>query len=349
MMLPGNVIISDSLSSDLQRFLDQSNFTQVAILVDENTRKHCLPLLSKSLNDLLVVEIPSGEHHKNIDSCNLIWESLLKTNLDRNSLLINLGGGVICDLGGFCASTYKRGIEFINIPTTLLAQVDASIGGKTGFNFNGLKNQVGVFSEPIATIINYAFLETLPEREIKSGFAEVIKHAIIADANHFYELETFDFNQADWNSIIPTSINIKNQIVTKDPFEEDLRKSLNFGHSIGHALESFLLQQGSAITHGEAIAAGMVCESFISSQKLNLAAEVQARINNLIIRHFPMLGIPKESHEGIIQLILGDKKNRLGNILMSLIPNLGNVEVNVQVTHEEIEASLSYYVTLKRN
>ena len=226
--------------------LDVSQYSKIGILVDENTKEFCLPLLSE-IKKSVIIEIKSGEENKNIDSCNLIWEALTKNCFDRNSLLINLGGGVIGDMGGFCASTYKRGIEFIQIPTSLLAMVDASVGGKLGVDFNGLKNQVGLFSNPKSVIINPKFLETLPEDELRSGFAEVVKHALIVDKNLWNHLKNNPFQDLYWEEIIESSVQIKNKIVMSDPKEKGERKKLNFGHTFGHAIESYYLECGRQV------------------------------------------------------------------------------------------------------
>ena len=220
--------------------LDISGYSKVAILVDENTKRDCLPKLPQFENPI-IIEIKSGEENKNINTCNFIWEQLTAQHFDRNSLLINLGGGVIGDMGGFAASTYKRGIDFIQIPTTLLAMVDASVGGKLGVDFNGLKNQIGLFNNPESVLIFPEFLETLPENQLKSGFAEVVKHALISDKNLWEELTSTTFDKLNWEAIILTSIQIKNNIILSDPFEKGNRKKLNFGHTFGHAVESYYL------------------------------------------------------------------------------------------------------------
>ena len=237
--------------------LDISTYSKVAILVDENTKRDCLYKLPKIENPL-IIEIKSGEEYKNISTCNFIWEQLTINNFDRNSLLINLGGGVIGDMGGFCAVTYKRGLEFIHIPTTLLAMVDASVGGKLGIDFKGFKNQIGLFHNPKAVLISTEFLDTLDESELKSGFAEVIKHALILDNPLWLKLKNTTFTDLDWEDIINHSVQIKNKIILEDPFEKGERKKLNFGHTFGHAIESYYLEKGTPISHGEAIFMGMI-------------------------------------------------------------------------------------------
>ena len=260
-------IISDNYSTwpgeNLRSKLDFSGYSKVAILVDENTKRDCLPKLPKIENSI-IIEVTSGEINKNISSCNYIWEQLSEHNFDRDSLLINLGGGVIGDMGGFAASTYKRGIDFIQVPTTLLAMVDASVGGKLGVDLNGLKNQIGVFNNPESVLILPEFLETLPENQLKSGFGEVIKHALISDKNLWQEIISIPFNEMNWEKIIETSINIKNKIVLSDPYEKGERKKLNFGHTFGHAVETYYLEKGTPILHGEAVLMGILLELELS-------------------------------------------------------------------------------------
>jgi 3-dehydroquinate synthase len=227
--------------------LDVSCYSRVAILVDENTKRDCLSLLPK-INNSIIIEVTAGEEKKNISSCNVVWDKLSLNNFDRDSVLINLGGGLIGDIGGFCAASYKRGIDFIQIPTTLLGMVDASIGGKLGFNFNGLKNQIGLFSNPKSVIINPIFLKTLSQNQLQSGFAEVIKHALIKNKKHWELLSNSSFKNLDWKHIIEISIQIKNTIVKSDPLEKNNRKKLNFGHTYGHAIESYYLEQKNSYT-----------------------------------------------------------------------------------------------------
>ena len=244
---------------------DFSSYNQLAVLVDENTKRCCLPVFLKATNiDAILIEIPSGEEHKNLENCQLIWNELSTHHFDRNSLLINLGGGVIGDMGGFAASTYKRGIDFIQIPTSLLAMADASIGGKLGIDFAYLKNQIGLFNNPKAVLINPFFLNSLPKNQLLSGFAEVVKHALITDKYFWKEIKKTPLEKMNWKSIIYQSLMIKNDIVTQDPLEKGERKKLNFGHTFGHAIESFYLEQGKPILHGEAISLGMILESNLS-------------------------------------------------------------------------------------
>ena len=297
--------------------LDISTYSQVAILVDENTKRDCLHKLPK-IENALVIEIKSGEEYKNISTCNFIWEQLTINNFDRNSLLINLGGGVIGDMGGFCASTYKRGLDFIHIPTTLLAMVDASVGGKLGIDFKGLKNQIGLFNNPNSVLISSEFLETLVENELKSGFAEVVKHALISDSSLWVKLKNLPFTDLDWEDIIDTSVQIKNKIVLADPFEKGERKKLNFGHTFGHAIESYYLEKGTPISHGEAVFMGMILETEIS----DLSETKKNEIKNYILSNFALPYTPKKSN--LHKFLINDKKNQDGRINFTLLSEIGN-------------------------
>ena len=302
--------------NSLSKF-DISTYSKVAILVDENTKRDCLHKLPK-IENALIIEIKSGEEYKNISTCNFIWEQLTINNFDRNSLLINLGGGVIGDMGGFCAATYKRGLDFIHIPTTLLAMVDASVGGKLGIDFKGLKNQIGLFNNPKSVLISSEFLETLAESELKSGFAEVVKHALISDSSLWVKLKNLPFTDLDWEDIIDTSVQIKNKIVLADPFEKGERKKLNFGHTFGHAIESYYLEKGTPISHGEAVFMGMILETEIS----DLSETKKNEIKNYILSNFALPYTPKKSN--LHKFLINDKKNQDGRINFTLLSEIGN-------------------------
>ena len=309
--------------------LDISNYSQVAILVDENTKRDCLSKLPQ-IENALIIEIKSGEEYKNISTCSFIWEQLTINNFDRNALLINLGGGVIGDMGGFCAATYKRGLEFIHIPTTLLAMVDASVGGKLGIDFKGFKNQIGLFNNPKAVLISPEFLETLAENELKSGFAEVVKHALISDNSLWVKLKNTPFNELDWESIINTSVQIKNKIVLADPFEKGERKKLNFGHTFGHAIESYYLEKGTPISHGEAVFMGMILETEIS----DLSETNKNEIKNYILSNFALPYTPKKS--SLHKFLINDKKNQDGKINFTLLNGIGNCSLDNLFSLDEL-------------
>jgi 3-dehydroquinate synthase len=335
----------------LAKTLKQSKYSSLFILVDENSLKHCLPVLVTNIPKLLeaeVIELESGEKNKNIEVCTQVWSALSELGADRNSLLINLGGGVITDLGGFVASTFKRGIDFINIPTTLLAQVDASVGGKTGIDLGSLKNEVGVFAEPRELYIWTGFLKTLPKRELIAGFAEMLKHGLVADVSYWKMCADVNLNIIeDLEDLIARSISIKADIVTRDPHESGERKKLNFGHTIGHALESFVMEQEQrTLLHGEAIALGMICESWLSTRVCGLPMEEQEEIVRNISRYFPLQSLnPMDDHR-LLELMRHDKKNVKGEIRMVLLKSIGLCYTGKSVTAEQIIAALNYYRSL---
>ena len=314
----------DSLSK-----LDILSYSKVAILVDENTKRDCLHKLPK-IDSHVIIEVKSGEHNKTISTCNYIWEKLTENQFDKNSLLINLGGGVIGDMGGFCASTFKRGIHFIQIPTTLLSMVDASIGGKLAIDFKNFKNQIGLFNNPKTVLIYPEFLDTLPKNILKSGFSEVVKHALIADRDLWNNISSKRFEDLDWLKIITTSVSIKNNIVLSDPYEIDMRKKLNFGHTYGHAIESFYLKKGTPVLHGEAVFAGMILETQLS----NLHPEEKLEIKNYILSNFSLPFFPKKSD--LLPFLINDKKNKLGKISFSLLNQIGDCMVDYLFSTDEL-------------
>ncbi len=343
-MLPEEIEISQNIPVNIQSFLNSSDYDKVAVLVDENTRFHCLPLVHKAIKPSDIIEIKSGEEQKTLDTCIQIWKELTDNHFERKSLLVNLGGGVIGDMGGFCAATYKRGIDFINIPTTLLSQVDASVGGKLGIDFLGFKNHIGVFEKPEKVFIDTEFLNTLPERELRSGFAEVIKHCLIADANYWEKISSLDFKDQNWADIVEHSVEVKNSVVEEDPFEKGLRKILNFGHTIGHAIESYFLhKEEKRLLHGEAIAAGMICETYLSEKYCNLPRTSGKRIEDYLLKTFGRVLISNNEIEDITLLCLQDKKNEKGVINFSLLKEIGRSVFNVGVEQNEIRNVLQLY------
>lgn len=309
--------------------LNVGSYSKIAILVDENTKRDCLSKLPK-LENPIIIEIQSGEENKNLATCDFIWQELTKHNFDRNSLLINLGGGVIGDMGGFCASTYKRGIDFIHIPTTLLAMADASIGGKLGVDFNHLKNQIGLFANPKSVIIYPKFLHTLNKKELKSGFAEVVKHALIANENLWSIITTTDFEKLNWEKIITLSVELKNKIVFTDSKEKGERKKLNFGHTFGHAIESYYLEKGTPILHGEAIFMGIILETELS----NLSNSKKNEIKNYILSNFGLPYTPSKME--LLKFLKNDKKNKAEKINFSLLNGIGNCTIDNLLTEDEL-------------
>ena len=340
-----DVFFDDTLAA-LDDFLQTREYAKILILVDRNTDEHCLPVLRAAvprLADCPVIEVDPGEENKNIDFCVGIWKMMIDFGADRKSLLINLGGGVITDMGGFAASTFKRGIDFVQVPTTLLSQVDASVGGKTGIDMDNLKNIIGTFTQPQAVFIATKFLKTLDNRQLVSGFAEVIKHGVIADAPFYEAVKGKKATEIGLDDI-RHSVGIKNNVVTLDPHEKGLRKTLNFGHTIGHAIEGYSLANDSnPLLHGEAIAVGMICEGFLARRLNGLSEEALADIIATFRRHFPDYRFGKEIYGQLIDLMKNDKKNADGRIGFALPSEIGRCDVDVFVTEDVILESLDFY------
>ncbi len=320
----------DKLSS----YLIPNKYSKIFILVDENTSQYCLPHLLNNLAteiEIEIIELEVGEIHKNITTCTEVWGALSDLGGDRKSILINLGGGVISDLGGFVACTFKRGIDFINIPTTLLSMVDASIGGKNGVDLGNLKNQIGIIREPKAVIVDTQFLNTLPQNEMRSGLAEMLKHGLIFDKKYWDKFKDLkDLHTEDLNQLIHQSIQIKNTIVCEDLTENGIRKSLNFGHTLGHAIESYFLENDAKTTllHGEAIAVGMILESYISREKNLLTNEEYQEIKYIINDVFEKIEFTPFDIEKIIELLIFDKKNEFGKVQFALLDGIGKIKIN---------------------
>lgn len=327
-------------------WLNERRYAGLVVLVDENTYRHCWPRLEPWLLGLgpVVIKIPPGELYKNLDTCRDIWTRLFDASAGRRWCLLNLGGGVIGDMGGFCAGTYKRGIDFVQIPTTLLSQVDASVGGKLGIDFNGIKNSIGLFQDPAAVWIDPAFLTTLSPRELRSGFAEVIKHALIADARQWEVIARLDdLSKVDWSDFLADSVRIKQRIVLADPHERGPRKALNFGHTIGHAVESYWLDTLHPLLHGEAIAIGMICEAWLSHHQQGLGKEALDVITQFLLRHYGHHPIPADSLPRLLAYMRQDKKNEGDAINVSLLPAVGQVAVNQTAEPQAIADSIAYY------
>ena len=322
--------------------IKSKSYTKIFVLIDENTKQYCLnPFKKKFSKSFDILEIKSGEINKNINTCVGIWNDLTHNGADRNCLIINLGGGVISDMGGFIASTYKRGVDFVNIPTTLLSMVDASIGSKTGINLNSIKNQIGLFSDPSMVIIDTTYLKTLSKREINSGYSEIFKHSVIS--NHMYKELVQNPSLIYNENIIANSIELKNKIVNEDKFESGIRKYLNFGHTLGHAVESFCLNKENKLLHGEAIAIGMICESFISSKMMGFNMERLNEIKKHLLNLFSKIIFSENDVYEINNLIKFDKKNHLNTPKFVLIEDLGKVKNDVDVDENLIFESFKYY------
>ena len=335
--------------SKLNTYISSYKPSTVFILVDENTNENCLPTLLQELATTLpieIIEIEAGEENKNLDTCTGVWNALTELGADRKSLLINLGGGVITDLGGFVASVFKRGIAFVNIPTTLLSMVDASVGGKTGVDLGVLKNQIGLFSNPEMVLIDPNYLKTLSERELRSGLAEIIKHGLIYDKNLWNKATSFkELSVPNLSSLIHRSIEIKNEVVIQDPKEVGIRKILNFGHTLGHAIESYFLESETKenLTHGEAIAIGMITEAYISKSLLNFPSEELNNIKKSILEIFKKVHIETADYDAIIALLIHDKKNVGGQVNFVLLTDFEKYKLDCKVDNALLIKSLDYY------
>jgi 3-dehydroquinate synthase len=347
-MLPDHIRITSTPGAELHAFLTAKSYSSVFVLTDENTHLHCYPLLKDFIPaQHTVCMVSSGEEHKNLKTCEIIWQAMTDTHLDRHAAVIVIGGGVLGDMGGFCAATYKRGIDFILIPTTLLAQADASIGGKLGIDFNHFKNHIGVFKEPAFTLLNGGFLKTLPFEELRSGFAEVLKHALISDAVLFSEIISKNLHDQPWEILLNHSAIFKYSVIQQDPFEKGLRKILNAGHTIGHAIESYCLINGKKVLHGEAIAAGLITECFIAVRKNLLDETSFQKLTEYILSVFGKIKLQENELTAISEICLQDKKNNGNKVLCVLPQGIGKAQWDVEISFDEIVASLSFYRMLQ--
>ncbi|MFT4790846.1 MAG: 3-dehydroquinate synthase [Arcticibacterium sp.] len=332
----------------LNTHLALSNYSKIFILVDENTHEYCLPAFMSELSgdySYEIIEIVSGEINKNLDSCLQVWKVLSELGADRKSLMINLGGGVITDMGGYIAASFKRGIDFIHVPTTLLSMVDASVGGKTGVDLDALKNQIGIIKEPVMVLVIPDFLKTLEERQIKSGFAEMLKHGIIEDPIYWQEIsKTTEYSTLEKS--IPRSIQIKARVVIQDPFENNIRKNLNYGHTLGHAIESCFLEKGAEkmLLHGEAIAAGMILEGYLSHRVTGLPLEQLEQITQVFKQHFKKINFSKEDIDTSLELLKFDKKNSHGEIRFVLLTKIGEPVSDILISEDILREAFKYYL-----
>ncbi len=335
----------------LDEIVKQNSYSSIYVLVDSNTNKECIPIFKKRISNsfsFIVIEIDEGEENKNINSCQKVWTILSDKGGDRKSLVINLGGGVITDIGGFIASTFKRGIDFINIPTTLLSMVDASIGGKTGIDFGNLKNQIGVINDPKLVVIDPFFLNTLSIKELRNGYSEMLKHGLITDKKYWDKVSTILLEKKEPGiDEIFTSIKIKNKIVLDDPFEKNKRKVLNFGHTVGHAIESFFMnsQTHNKLSHGKSIAIGMIIEAYISCDLCKFKISEAKEIKNVFNSIFEIVNLTENDCDQIISLLKHDKKNSHGKTNFVLIESIGNALIDIQVPVKNIKKGFEFYLS----
>lgn len=331
----------------LNDHLAQNAYSSFFIIVDDNTYECCLPTFMAAIEGdyhFEVLEIPSGEEHKNIATCMNLWQALSELDADRKSLVINLGGGVVTDLGGFVASTFKRGVQFINVPTTLLAMVDASVGGKTGVDLGALKNQIGVINQPEMVLVVTEFLKTLEDRQLQSGYAEMLKHGLIQSSPYWETLKsvsTFD----GLDTMIHTSVHIKNRVVLEDPTEQGLRKILNFGHTLGHAIESYFLESDrhETLLHGEAIAIGMILEAYLAHELSGLTEYELHDIKTTFLSRYAKVEFTDEDMYSILSLLKFDKKNSHGKINFVLLEAIGKPVIDVQIPTNLYHEAFAYY------
>lgn len=352
------IIFSEALEQDLQREIEACRPDRLFVLTDENTQAHCWPMISRfpCMATATDVTIPSGDENKTLESLSQVWSALQKGGATRHSLLVNLGGGMLTDLGGFAASTFKRGMHFINIPTTLLAMVDASVGGKTGVNFGGLKNEIGVFSEAQAVIIDTDFLRTLDHENLLSGYAEMLKHGLLDTTEHWAQLLKSPFTplslplHSSFTPLLQRSIAVKERIVEADPHEKGLRKALNLGHTFGHAFESMALNPPPSITHhpspilhGYAVAYGLICELYLSTVKCGFPIEKMRQTVQFIRENYAAdLLFTCDDYPELLHLMQHDKKNVADTINFTLLADIGDIRLDQTATEAEIREALDF-------
>lgn len=342
------VIICQNLQVDLHSAIQKCPHDKLFILVDEHTKQLCLPLISRleCLKNAHIITIGPEDIHKNLETLAHVWKELSDQGATRHSLMINLGGGMVTDLGGFAASTFKRGFQYINIPTTLLGMVDASVGGKTGINFNGLKNEIGVFSPAEYVLIDTEFLKSLDSHNLLSGYAEMLKHGIISTTEHWAELLNFNLNQIDYKALqqlVAHSVSIKEDIVEKDPFEKNIRKALNLGHTVGHAFESLALENNRPVLHGYAVAWGIICELYFSFIKVGFPKDKLRQTIQFIKENYGVLTFDCKQYDRLYEFMTHDKKNSAGIINFTLMGEIGDIRINQSANKEEILEILDFY------
>ena len=343
---------------DLKTYLQSFPYSRYIVFMDENTKRNCFPVFHSEMKDMAIefdpVVIQSGENNKNLKTCEHLWGELTALKADRKSLVINLSGGVLADMGGFVAATYKRGLDFMNLPTTLLSMVDASVGGKLGIDFEGFKNHIGLFQNPQRVYIYPGFLETIPHRELLSGFAEMLKHGLIADYEYFLRMKDAgqpeEIGEEQWKDLISSSVEIKKRIVETDPMEQGVRKILNFGHTAGHAIESWSFTSDFSLRHGEAIAMGMIVELHLSVMKTGLEASRAEQITDYLMEIFPYYSLLREADpHKLISYMQQDKKNRNRTMLFTLLEKPGKALYDIEVEEKEVLEAINYYLNLRKS
>ncbi|NEV93213.1 3-dehydroquinate synthase [Psychroflexus sp. YR1-1] len=348
------IAFQEEAYKELNQLIKSHSYSSIYILVDSNTQHFCSRFLSENIEaDVKIewIEIEPGEEHKNISTCHEIWKTLSETGADRKSLLISLGGGIVTDIGGYAASCFKRGIDFVHVPTTLLGMVDAAIGGKNGVNLDSLKNQIGVINPPQLVLVDVGYLSTLPPEEMRSGLAEMLKHGLIANAEDFFAFEDLSQFQVDkLPELIRDSIQIKTKIAEEDPYEEGLRMALNFGHTLGHAIESYHMESSSKtkLLHGEAVAIGMILALKLSVEVLKFDQETCDKASRIISTYFKPVEFSEEDISNLKTYLKHDKKNSAGNINFVLLEDIGRPKINCKVSDEQIKKAFAYYKSLSK-
>lgn len=343
-----DILFTNDVSNALTDILKEKSFNRLFVITDTNTRRDVLPRLADNprLKDAQIVTFEAGDTHKNLESLSSVWSQMSNNGGTRHSLAINLGGGVVTDLGGFAAATFKRGIPFINIPTTLLSAVDAAIGGKTGINFNGLKNEIGTFKEADSVIISTVFLNTLPITEIKSGYAEILKHGLLKDAQSFQRLINFDITSGDSTQLLQLlqeSVKVKADIVEKDPYERNIRRALNLGHTAGHAFESLAMQRNHPIPHGYAVAYGLVIDAILSHFICDFSSAYVHSIADYVLQTYGTIYFTCDDYDNLITLMKHDKKSQHGEINCTLLGAPGDIRIDCIVNDDTMKEALDLY------
>lgn len=347
-MTEQKVIICKDLNAEVTAFLDALRYDKLFVLTDTNTLEKCYPLLSgvSAIQNAPMFTVEAGDTHKNLEQVSSIWMRLSNEGASRNSLLINIGGGMITDMGGFAAATFKRGIKTINIPTTLMASVDAAVGGKTGINFNGLKNEIGSFYPPLCVFIDSTFLRTLDSDNLLSGYAEMMKHGLISSPEIYAGLLSFDLDRVDYirlNEMVAQSVAVKERIVAEDPFEKGIRKALNLGHTVGHAFESLSFRKNTHLLHGQAVAAGLISELYLSHKVCGFPLDILSKTVYYIKAYYRPFEFDCKDYDALYELMQHDKKNESGIINFTLLSGVGEVRINQSVDKEIILESLDFY------
>ena len=342
------VVICQDLPSELQVFLEGMSYDKLFVLTDMNTHEKCYLLVKEVplLRDAPVITVEAGDTHKSLEALSSIWMRLSSEGATRHSVLLNLGGGMVTDMGGFAGATFKRGIRTINVPTTLMASVDAAVGGKTGVNFNGLKNEIGAFYPPECVFIDCEFLRTLDRDNILSGYAEMIKHGLISSMEVYTSVMLYDIDTMNYrylNQLVAQSVAVKEEFVAKDPKEQNIRKALNFGHTVGHAYESLSFRKNAPLLHGHAVAAGIISELYLSHKLCGFPMEKLSQVVYYIKEYYRPFAFSCDDYDALYELMTHDKKNEAGIINFTLLGGVGDVRINQQVSRAHILESLDFY------